>query len=75
MITGPYALGQQMPPFGTLPLPKELQRMFITHFKRDTDIHSLWPSHEHPACVGECYEAQTQQSTMSLSQSSAGKEN
>lgn len=62
---GPYALGQQVSPshaqapFGTPPLPKELQRVFLTPFKQDTDIHSPRPSHKHSARVGGRCEART----------------
>lgn len=65
MTPGPYALGQQVSPprsraaFGTVPLPKELQRVFLTPFKQDTGIHSLRPSRKHPAWVGQRYEART----------------
>lgn len=40
-------------------LPKELRRAFLTPFKPDTDIHSSWASHKHPAWVGEHYETWT----------------
>lgn len=63
--TGTLRISQQVSPsrsqtpFGTPPLPKELQRVFLTPFKQDTDIHSPRPSHKHSARVGGRCEART----------------